>query len=165
MKKMRSSTLETIGLGSVLNIFKRGEMPANIESLVEKVFGPEGDRGALVISGANGIVGAGKMMQLGSRLVPYGVTMVGLDFPSAPDGIGQQYAGLKATFGPHADEIMTEVVQFNYDGKSLPSRLKELRPRFLLEALSPALRFVLSLPVFQAPNLVSASHIPPSLIR
>ena len=51
--------------------------------------GPAPDRGAFVVSGANGIVGAGKTMQLGSRLAPYDVPIVGLDFPSAPDGIGR----------------------------------------------------------------------------
>ena len=56
-------------------------------------------RGALVISGANGIVGAGKTMQLGSRLEPFGVPIVALDFPGAPDGIGAQYPGLVRAFG------------------------------------------------------------------
>jgi hypothetical protein len=38
---MRQPTLETLGLGSVLDIFKNGRMPATADSLVEEVFGPE----------------------------------------------------------------------------------------------------------------------------
>ncbi|UCF68376.1 MAG: hypothetical protein JSV80_03500, partial [Acidobacteriota bacterium] len=77
---MRPSTLETLGLGSVLEIFQRGRLPAATNELVDRVFGSAGQRGALVVSGANGIVGAGKLMQLGARLEPYGVPMVALDF-------------------------------------------------------------------------------------
>jgi enoyl-CoA hydratase/carnithine racemase len=137
---MRQSTLELLGLGSVLEIFKRGRHPVATEELIEKVFGKSSDRGALVISGANGIVGAGKMVQLGSRLQPYGVTMVGLDFPDAPDGIGAQYPGLQAAFGrEQAGKIMSNVVRLNYNGRQLPSQLKGLRPAFLLEAIPEVL--------------------------
>ena len=94
MKYLRQPTLELLGLGSVLEIFQRGQLPVTTDELVEQVFGKATERGALVISGANGIVGAGKMVQLGSRLQPFGVPMVGLDFPDAPDGIGAQYPGL-----------------------------------------------------------------------
>jgi enoyl-CoA hydratase/carnithine racemase/3-hydroxyacyl-CoA dehydrogenase len=136
MKAMRQSTIETMGLGSVLEIFQRGELPANTSNLVDQVFGESGNRGALVISGANGIVGAGKTMQLGSRLIPYGVPVACLDFPGVPDGIGSQYGGLKAAFGAKAaNEIMTNVVRFNYDGQSLPAGLHKMQPRFLLEAI------------------------------
>ncbi|MEE9165010.1 MAG: enoyl-CoA hydratase-related protein [Nitrospinota bacterium] len=136
MKCMRQSTLETLGLGTVLDIFKRGQLPADAKSLVEQVFGEAGNRGALVISGANGIVGAGKTMQLGSRLKPYNVPIACLDFPGSPDGIGSQYNGLKSAFGKkHADEIMSNIIRFNYDGSHLPDQLKELKPRFLLEAI------------------------------
>lgn len=136
MKSMRQSTLETLGLGSVLQLFARGELPANTNDLIDDVFGPESNRGSLVISGANGTVGAGKMMQLGSRLIPHGVTMVGLDFPSSPDGLGRQYPGLKAAFGQsRADQIMSGMVRMNYDGHTLPARLKQFNPKFLLEAI------------------------------
>ena len=84
---MRHSTLQTLGLGTVLEIFQNGKLPVDTKDIVEKVFGNSNDRGSLVISGANGIVGAGKAMQLGSRLEPFGVTVVGLDFPGVPDGI------------------------------------------------------------------------------
>ncbi|RME20467.1 MAG: hypothetical protein D6800_13130, partial [Candidatus Zixiibacteriota bacterium] len=128
--------LETLGLGTVLEIFQRGALPVSVEALVTDVFGEKNNRGAMVISGANGIVGAGKMMQLGSRLVPYGVTMVGLDFPSAPDGIGRQYQGLRAAFGQEgADSIMAGIVRMSYDGRSLPAQLGSFKPRFLLEAI------------------------------
>ena len=90
---MRRSTLETLGLGTPLDILQRGRLPVDAGELVDKVFGKADARGSLVISGASGIVGAGKTMQLGSRLEPYGVTLVGLDLPGAPDGIGQQYQG------------------------------------------------------------------------
>jgi enoyl-CoA hydratase/carnithine racemase len=92
--------------------------------------------GSLVISGANGIVGAGKTMQLGSRLQPFGVPIVALDFASAPDGIGRQYQGLVRSFGAkRANQIMENVTRVTYDGTRLPSQLKELSPRFLLEAI------------------------------
>ncbi len=133
---MRQSTLDTLGLGSILEIFKRGKLPVDINSLVDQVFGKPNHRGAMIISGANGIVGAGKTMQLGSRLLPFGVPVVGLDFPGTPDGIGTQYQGLKAAFGPkQADEIMSNIIRLNYDGYKLPSKLKQVNPRFLLEAI------------------------------
>jgi len=83
-KAMRQSTLETMGLGSVLDIFSKGRMPADAAELVDRIFGQSGNRGSLVVSGANGIVGAGKSMQLGSRLLPYDVHIVGLDARMAP---------------------------------------------------------------------------------
>jgi enoyl-CoA hydratase/carnithine racemase len=141
MKYLRQPTLELLGLGSVLEIFQRGQLPVTTEELVEQVFGKATDRGALVISGANGIVGAGKMVQLGSRLQPYGVPMVGLDFPDAPDGIGAQYPGLEAAFGrDQATEIMSNVIRLSYNGRQLPSQLKGLRPAFLLEAIPEILK-------------------------
>ena len=77
---LREPTLQTMGLGTVIDIFRNAALPANTPDLVDEVFGAEGQRGSLVISGANGIVGAGKTMQLGSRLTPYGVPVVAL-FP------------------------------------------------------------------------------------
>ncbi len=136
MKTMRQPTLETLGLGTVLGIFKQGRLPVSAEEAVQRVFGSKSDRGSLVISGANGIVGAGKAMQLGSRLQPFGVRVVGLDFPSAPDGIGGQYPGLERAFGRDgAAAIMSNIIRLNYDGKNLPSELANLKPRFLLEAI------------------------------
>lgn len=125
-----------MGLGSVIDIFKNGKLPANESQLVDKVFGPSNDRGSLLISGGNGIVGAGKAMQFGSRLLSYGVPIVTLDMPDAPDGIGQQYPGLKGSFGPKvAGEIMANIIKFNYDGSNIPDGLKYFKPRFLLEAI------------------------------
>jgi len=136
VKQMRQSTLDTLGLGSVLDIFARGRLPVDAGELVDQVFGPASDRGALVISGANGIVGAGKAMQLGSRLEPFGVPIVALDLAGAPDGIGSQYKGLARSFGPgRASKIMENVIRVTYDGTRLPPRLRELSPRFLLEAV------------------------------
>ncbi|MFH1372172.1 MAG: hypothetical protein ABII79_00015 [bacterium] len=136
MKSLRQPTLETLGLGSVLEIFQRGQLPVAVGKLVDQVFGEPGNRGAMVISGANGIVGAGKTMQLGSRLLPYGIPIAGLDFPGASDGIGGQYQGLRDSFGHKlADEIMSNVIRLNYDGQRLPAQLKGLNPRFLLEAI------------------------------
>ncbi len=133
---MRPSTLETIGLGTVFDIFERGRLPAQLPDLVDEVFGPAGNRGSLVISGANGIVGAGKTMQLGARLSPFGIPIVALDFPGAADGIGGQYQGLLQAFGPEdAAAIMANVVQLRYDGQNLPPMLSGLRPAFLLEAV------------------------------
>lgn len=133
---MRQPTLELLGLGTVLDLFRGGALPASTEALVEKVFGPKHDRGSLVITGANGIVGAGKTMQLGSRLEPFGVRVVALDFPGAPDGLGRQYPGLVAAFGRDgAARIMGNIVRLTYDGKTLPGELKSLKPRFLLEAI------------------------------
>jgi hypothetical protein len=62
--------------------------------------------------------------------------MVALDLPNAPDGIGKQYPGLVRAFGlSGANSIMENVVRLNYDGVSLPSKLEQLRPSFLLEAI------------------------------
>ncbi len=133
---LREPTLQTLGLGTVLDIFKNGRLPADPAGLVDEVFGKSGERGSLVISGASGIVGAGKTMQLGSRLHPYGVPVVALDLPGAPDGLGAQYPGLVQAFGKDgADAVMGGIIRMSYDGKSLPEELKELRPRFLLEAI------------------------------
>ena len=135
-KSMRQSTLQTIGLGSVLEIFQRGHLPTDTGELVDRVFGAAGERGSLVVSGAQGIVGSGKTMQLGSRLQPFGVPVVALDFPGAPNGIGKHYGGLARAFGRDgANAIMQNIVQLNYDGSSLPAELSHLRPRFLLEAI------------------------------
>ena len=133
---MREPTLNTLGLGGVLDVFRRGALPADAADLVESVFGTPQARGSLVVSGANGIVGAGKTMQLGSRLEPFGVRVVALDFPGAPDGIGGQYRGLVDAFGPErAGRIMSNIVRLTYDGRTLPAELDGLRPRFLLEAI------------------------------
>jgi enoyl-CoA hydratase/carnithine racemase len=133
---MRQSTLETMGLGSVLTIFEKGRLPAAPAGLVDEVFGPAGRRGAVVISGANGIVGAGKAMQLGSRLRPYDVPIVALDFPGAPDGLGRQYSGLLRAFGAEgASRVMENVISLYYNGKNLPPHLHNYQPRFLLEAI------------------------------
>ncbi len=133
---MRPSTLETLGLGTISDIFKKGRLPVDAGEMVEKVFGTAGERGAMVISGGNGIVGAGKAMQFGARLRPYDVPIIALDFPGVPDGIGRQYPGLVSAFGEAgAGEIMENVIRMSYGGKQLPSQLKRYRPRFLLEAI------------------------------
>ncbi len=133
---MRQSTLQTLGLGNVIDIFKNGTLPANTSELADQVFGAAGSRKSMIISGANGIVGAGKLMQFGSRLLPYDVPIIGLDLAGAPDGITAQYQGLEAAFGrKQAAEIMANIVQMNYDGKNLPGHLKKMNPGFLLEAI------------------------------
>lgn len=138
---MRRATLDTMGLGGVLDIFRRGRLPVETAALVDQVFGPASERGALVISGASGIVGAGKTMQLGSRLQPYDVRIAALDFPGAPDGIAKQYPGLVQAFGQAgAAAIMQNIVRLSYDGKTLPPELKRMRPRFLLEAIPEILQ-------------------------
>ncbi len=140
VRALRQPTLETLGLGSVHDLFRKGALPASPEALVDRVFGPATERGSLVISGASGIVGAGKTMQLGSRLEPYGVRMVALDVAGAPDGIGKQYAGLAQAFGrENAGRIMSNIVRLAYDGHRLPAELKSMRPRFLLEAIPEVL--------------------------
>ncbi len=137
---LRQPTLETLGLGSVLGIFRAGRLPAEPGNLVDRVFGRAGDRGAMVISGAGGIVGAGKTMQFGARLQPFGVPIVALDVAGAPDGLGRQYPGLVRAFGKtRADEIMGAIVRLTYDGRHLPQELTRLRPRFLLEAIPEVL--------------------------
>lgn len=136
MKAMRAGTLESLGLGSPLAIFKNGRMPVDLGEMVDRVFGPEGNRGSLVITGGNGIVGAGKAMQLGARLLPFGVPIVALDLPDAPAGLKGHYDGLKRSFGPaKAAEIMSNVIQLTYDGKRVPPLLKSLNPKFVLEAI------------------------------
>lgn len=136
IKSMRQSTLQTLGLGTVLEIFKKHQMPVSTGKLVDQVFGAQDNRGSLVISGANGIVGAGKAMQLGSRLAEFDVPIVGLDFPGSPDGLGSKFQGLIDAFGAeNAQKIMGNIIRLNYNGKSLPKELKDLKPRFLLEAI------------------------------
>ncbi|MFH1321348.1 MAG: hypothetical protein ABII90_11955 [Bacteroidota bacterium] len=134
--QMRQSTLHTLGLGSVMEIFQNGKLPVTADELVDQVFGKAGNRGALVISGANGIVGAGKTMQLGSRLERYGVPIIALDFPGVPDGIANQYPGLVRSFGKeNANKVMGNIIKFSYDGTTLPEGLSAYQPRFLLEAI------------------------------
>jgi enoyl-CoA hydratase/carnithine racemase len=133
---MRTSTLQTMGLGSPLEILRSGRLPVSAEAAVDEVFGPAGRRGSLVISGANGIVGAGKAMQLGARLEPFGVPVVALDFPGSPGGLAAKYPGLEAAFGrQQAARVMDNITQLNYDGSHLPSALALFQPRFLLEAI------------------------------
>jgi len=132
---MRPSTLESLGLGSVLDLVRTG-LPVSAGDLIDRVFGAAPQRGAFVVSGANGIVGAGKTMQLGSRLEPFGVPVVALDFPGVPDGIGGKFPGLVSAFGAdRAAAIMGNVLRLSYDGRNLPSQLAPLNPRFLLEAV------------------------------
>ena len=136
MKTMRKSTLETLGLGTPLGIFKTGRLPVDTSELVDRIFGHAGNRGSLVISGGNGIVGAGKAMQLGSRLQSYDIPIVTLDLPDAPSGLRAQYDGLRNSFSPaKSAEIMSNVVQLNYNGKNLPPALGKFNPRFVLEAI------------------------------
>ena len=133
---MRKSTLESLGLGTVLEIFRNGKLPVSTEEMVSKVFGPKEKRGCMVISGANGIVGAGKVMQFASRLLPYNVPIIALDLPGSPDGISKQYSGLVKAFGRDgANDIMKNIIRLNYDGKSLPETIKQYNPKFLLEAI------------------------------
>ncbi|MCC7302696.1 MAG: hypothetical protein IT233_08640 [Bacteroidia bacterium] len=135
-QSLRKSTLESLGLGSVMDIFQNGQLPVSTGEMVTKVFGPEGKRGAMIISGANGIVGAGKVMQFASRLLDYGVPIIALDLPGSPDGISKQYSGLVKAFGKAgADNIMKNIIRLSYDGKSLPADLKRYQPKFLLEAI------------------------------
>lgn len=135
-QSMRPSTLQTLGLGSVTDVFRSSRLPAEASELVDRVFGKPGERGSLVISGANGMVGAGKLMQLTARLEPFGVTSVGLSRPRTADRLGPHYPGLVEAFGQErADRIMGNIVRMTYDGKSLPADLNKWRPRFLLEAI------------------------------
>lgn len=160
MHKMREINLQTIGLGSVLEIFERGKLPADAKELVENIFGKENNRSAMVISGANGIVGSGKTMQLGSRLLPYGVPIIALDFPGSPDGLGKQYPGLVKAFGKEtANKIMENIIRLNYDGVHLPKLLIDLKPRFLLEAIPEILE------IKRAHYEVFRAHFPDIEIR
>lgn len=135
-KSIRQSTLQTLGLGPVLDIFRNGKLPLDAAGLVDQVFGGPGERGSLVISGANGIVGAGKMMQLTARLEPFGVRSISLSRPRTADGLGPQYPRLVEAIGrERADRVMGNIVRMTYDGKSLPADLAKWRPRFLLEAI------------------------------
>ncbi len=135
-KLMRSSTLENLGLGTVLDIIVEGRLPETTEELVNAVFGSKDNRGAMVISGSGGVVGAGKVMQFASRLMKYDVPVIALDLPGAPDGLAWQYRALEASFGSAvASNIMKSVIRLNYDGNTLPEALKLYNPRFLLEAI------------------------------
>lgn len=140
VETLRASTLASLGLGTVHDLLRNGRVPLTAQAAVERVFGPPEGRGSLVVSGANGIVGAGKSMQLGSRLAPLGVPVVALDFPGAPDGLGAQYPGLVRAFGrEEAASIRANVTSLAYDGVHLPPQLSLFRPRFLLEAVPEVL--------------------------
>jgi len=135
-KSIRQSTLQSLGLGPVIEVFRKGRLPVDTGDLVDRVFGGPGNRGSLVISGANGIVGAGKLMQFTSRLEPFDVRSIGLSRPRTADRIGPQYPGLVEAFGKErADRIMANIVRMTYDGINLPADLKKFQPRFLLEAI------------------------------
>ena len=135
-KSMRQSTLETLGLGTVAQIFRNGKRPVSASDMVDRAFGGPGQRGALVISGANGIVGSGKMMQLTARLEPFGVRSIALSRARTADGIGPQYPGLVQALGKErADRVMGNIIRMTYDGTRLPTDLKQFQPRFLLEAI------------------------------
>jgi len=135
-ERMRSTTLSTLDMGDTIDIFKKGQLPVNVNELVDQLFGPPGKRGSLVISGANGIVGAGKAMQLGSRLEQFNVPVIALDFPGVSNGINRQYPGLARVFGySGASKIMSNIISLNYDGSTLPQALKKFNPGFLLEAI------------------------------
>jgi enoyl-CoA hydratase/carnithine racemase/3-hydroxyacyl-CoA dehydrogenase len=76
------------------------------------------------------------MMQLTSRLEPFGVKSIALSRPRTADGIGPQYPRLVEALGrERADRVMGNIVRMTYDGKSLPADLKKWRPRFLLESI------------------------------
>lgn len=136
VRAMRPGTLGALGLGTVLDIFSKGRLPVRADELVDQVFGPKEERGAMVISGACGVVGAGKVMQFASRLLPYGVPVIALDLPGANDGVQQQFDGLVKSFGRDtANAIMNNVIRLNYDGTSLPKELERYRPKLLLEAI------------------------------
>ncbi len=136
IKSMRQSTLQTLGLGTVTDIFCKGKLPVDVNDAVDRVFGGPSQRGSLVISGANGIVGAGKLMQLTARLEPFGVRSISLSRPRTADGIGPQYPGLVQALGKaRADRVMGNIIRMTYDGTTLPTDLKPWKPRVLLEAI------------------------------
>jgi enoyl-CoA hydratase/carnithine racemase/3-hydroxyacyl-CoA dehydrogenase len=133
---MRQTTLETLGLGSVIDLFRKGRLPVEAGDLVDEVFGGPEHRGSLVVSGANGTVGSGKLMQLTSRLEPFGVRSISLSRPRTADGLGPHYPRLMEAIGKErADRVMGNIVRMTYDGRSLPADLERWRPRFLLEAI------------------------------
>ena len=45
VRSLRRPTLDTLGLGSVLEVFKAGRLPVSVEAAIEAVFGPAGERG------------------------------------------------------------------------------------------------------------------------
>ena len=49
VKSLRRPTLDTMGLGGVLDILKNGALPVDTGALVDRIFGPEGSRGCVVI--------------------------------------------------------------------------------------------------------------------
>jgi enoyl-CoA hydratase/carnithine racemase len=137
MKTMRSHTLgELLGeeFDSILKIFKKGRLPLDKDEMIDKVFGPPGDRGCMMISGGNGTVGAGKAVQFRIRL-PLDIPILILDMPNTPDGVGKLYSGLKKTFGEKADDFMANIFRFTYDGKKLPEGIKKFNPKFVLECI------------------------------
>ena len=85
-KSIRNTTLESFGLGTVMQVFDQCRKPILVDELVDQIFGNAENRGAMVISGAGGIVGSGKLMQFSARLKDFGVPVIALDLPGAADG-------------------------------------------------------------------------------
>ena len=128
---MREPTLRTLGLGTVLDMFKKGRLPADPGGLVEEVFGSNGRRGSLVISGANGIVGAGKAMQLGSRLHPFGVPVVALAGKTHAARVGVSILnglGLSELVAQRREGYVQRAVALARDWRRLDALRKGLRP-------------------------------------
>ncbi|MFN3822026.1 MAG: hypothetical protein ACK4OO_06790, partial [bacterium] len=108
---LRTPTLLTLGWDGLLRIFERGQFPINAPEAVEQVFGQGPNRGSLVITGGSGIVGSGKAVQLGARLLDYDVPVITLDLPNAPNGVCLQYQGLVNAFGEErASHIASNII-------------------------------------------------------
>ena len=128
---MRQSTLQTLGLGSVSDIFRNGTAARRAPAIWStEVFGGPGERGSLVISGANGIVGAGQDDAARSRLEPFGVSRSAStsrtcrrDRPAVPGpGRGRRPRAGRPDHG--------NIVRMTYDGTSLPADLGDVAPPF-----------------------------------
>jgi len=67
-------------------------------------------------------------MQLGSRLEPFGVRSVALDFPGAPDGIGRSTRPVQA-FGPPVPRASWATSSASRTTASACRRARSLKPR------------------------------------
>lgn len=136
IKSMRRSSLDSLGVPPVIEFFRQGKLPLDASLLVDQIFGPPDKRGAMVISGGLGIVGAGKSVQFASRLYKFGVPVIALDLPFAQDNLSKQISRLYDAFPKEkAGRIAEMIVKMTYDGQTIPPKLHDFRPKVLIEAI------------------------------
>ncbi len=134
---MRPSTLETLGLGSVLDLIRKGRLPVSAGELVDRVFGAAPHRGCIcrVRRQRHCRCGQDHAARVAARARSGCLSWRSI-FPGCRTASVPSTPGLVRAFGAdRAAAIMGNVIRLAYDGSHLPSQLDALSPRFLLEAV------------------------------